>query len=87
MQIGVISEISSDSILGNYIVMEDSKAYKSKYAGWQRCNVSIGQEVKKGQEIGFVAEPTKYSVALGEHMDFSMAKDGIKVDPKSNVAE
>ena len=24
---GVISEISSDSILGNYIVMEDSKAY------------------------------------------------------------
>ena len=48
---GVISEISSDSILGNYIVMEDSKAYQSKYAGWQRCNVSIGQEVKKGEEI------------------------------------
>ncbi len=53
---GIISEISSDSILGNYIVMEDSKAYQSKYAGWQRCNVSIGQEVKKGEEIAFTSD-------------------------------
>ena len=53
---GVISEISSDSILGNYIVMEDNKAYQSKYAGWQRCNVSIGQEVKKGEEIAFTSD-------------------------------
>ena len=55
IQDGVISEISSDMMLGNYIVMEDNKAYQSKYAGWERCNVSVGQEVKKGEEIAFTS--------------------------------
>ncbi len=53
IQDGVISEISSDRILGNYIVMEDGKGYQSKFAGWQRCSVSVGQEIKKGEEIAF----------------------------------
>ncbi len=56
IQDGVISEISSDIMLGNYIVMEDSRAYQSKYAGWQRCNVTVGQEVKKGEEIAFTGD-------------------------------
>ena len=56
IQDGVISEISSDMMLGNYIVMEDNKAYQSKYAGWERCNVSVGQEVKKGEEIAFTSD-------------------------------
>lgn len=56
IQDGVISEISSDRMLGNYIVMEDSKAYQSKYAGWAMCNVSVGQEVKKGEEIAFTSD-------------------------------
>ncbi len=48
---GIITEISSDSVLGNYIVIEDEKGYQSKYAGWQRCSVTVGQEIKKGEEI------------------------------------
>ncbi len=55
MHDGIVTESSSDNIIGNYIVIEDNKGYQSKYAGWQRCNVSIGQEVKKGQEIAFTS--------------------------------
>ena len=51
---GIVTEVSSNSVLGNYIVIEDDKGYKSIYAGWQRCHVTVGKEVKKGEEIALI---------------------------------
>ena len=85
---GTVESIQTDDERGITVVINHENGWQTTYSQLQEdVVVKEGDKVKKGQEIGFVAEPTKYSVALGEHMDFSMAKDGIKVDPKSNVAE
>lgn len=85
---GTVESIKTDDERGITVVINHDNGWQTTYSQLQEdVVVKEGDKVKKGQEIGFVAEPTKYSVALGEHVDFSIAKDGIKVDPKSNVAE
>lgn len=85
---GTVESIQTDDERGVTVVINHDNGWQTTYSQLQEdVVVKEGDKVKKGQEIGFVAEPTKYSVALGEHVDFSIAKDGIKLDPKSNVAE
>ncbi len=85
---GTVESIKTDDERGITVVINHDNGWQTTYSQLQEdVVVKEGDKVKKGQEIGFVAEPTKYSVALGEHVDFSIAKDGIKVDPKSNVTE
>lgn len=85
---GTVESIQTDDERGVTVVINHENGWQTTYSQLQEdVVVKEGDKVKKGQEIGFVAEPTKYSVALGEHVDFSIAKDGIKLDPKSNVTE
>lgn len=83
---GTVESIKTDDERGITVVINHDNGWQTTYSQLQEdVVVKEGDKVKKGQEIGYVAEPTKYSVALGEHVDFSIAKDGIKLDPKSNV--
>ncbi len=83
---GTVESIQTDDERGITVVINHDNGWQTTYSQLQEgVVVKEGDKVKKGQEIGYVAEPTKYSVALGEHVDFSIAKDGIKLDPKSNV--
>lgn len=85
---GTVESVRTDDERGITVVINHDNGWQTTYSQLQEdVVVKEGDKVKKGQQIGAVAEPTKYSVALGEHVDFSIAKDGIKVDPKSNVAE
>lgn len=85
---GTVESVKTDDERGITVVLNHGNGWQTTYSQLQEdVVVKEGDKVKKGQEIGFVAEPTKYSVALGEHMDFSIAKDGVTVDPKSTVIE
>ena len=85
---GTVESIKTDDERGITVVINHDNGWETTYSQLQEdVVVKEGDKVKKGQEIGFVASPTKYSVALGEHVDFSIAKDGIKLDPKKNVTE
>lgn len=85
---GTVESVRTDDERGITVVINHDNGWQTTYSQLQEdVVVKEGDKVKKGQKIGSVAEPTKYSVALGEHVDFSIAKDGIKVDPKSNLAE
>ena len=43
-------------------------------------HLSIGDEVKAGDVLGCVADPTKYYVVEGSNVYFSMTKDGAPID-------
>lgn len=80
--------VKTDDERGITVVLNHGNGWQTTYSQLQEdVVVKEGDKVKKGQEIGLVAEPTKYSIALGEHVDFSIAKDGVTVDPKSTVIE
>mgnify|MGYP005755851231 FL=1 len=85
---GTVESITTDDERGITVVLNHGNGWQTTYSQLQE-NVVVkqGDNVKKGQEIGFVGDPTKYSVALGEHIDFSIVKDGNTVDPKSTVVE
>ncbi len=85
---GTVETVKTDDERGITVVLNHGNGWQTTYSQLQEdVVVKEGDKVKKGQEIGFVAEPTKYSIALGEHVDFSIAKDGVTVDPKSTVIE
>ena len=85
---GTVESIKTDDERGITVVLNHGNGWQTTYSQLQEdVVVKEGDKVKKGQEIGFVAEPTKYSVALGEHVDFSIAKDGVTIKKKNTVVE
>ncbi len=80
---GIVKEIFKDEERGNSITIEHSEGWLTTYSQLaENMLVSVGDTVEKGQPIGTVAQPTKYTVALGEHMEFSMQKDGVLYNPE-----
>lgn len=49
---GTVTTAAYDSYYGNYVVIEDSKGYCTKYAHMDTLSVSAGQAVKHGDTIG-----------------------------------
>ena len=49
--------------------------------------VAVGDAVKKGQQIGQVAKPTKYGSAIGTHLEFKVCQGEFAIDPKVALGE
>jgi murein DD-endopeptidase MepM/ murein hydrolase activator NlpD len=63
---------------GNHVVIDHGYGYKTLYAHMIKFNVRRGQEVKRGQVIGYVGN-TGTSVA--PHLHYEVIKDEAKVNP------
>lgn len=66
---GTVTTAAYDSSYGNYIVLENDDAYKTKYAHCSSLKVSQGQEVKKGDVIALVGS-TGNSTGPHLHIEF-----------------
>lgn len=85
---GTVSDVYTNEERGKTVVIEHSNGWTTTYSQLDdNVLVAKGDKVKKGQEIGTVGVPTKYSTLLGTHLDFAVIKDGSYVDPKSAIAE
>lgn len=85
---GVVESITQNSETGKTIVINHNNGWKTTYSQLQEdVAVSQGENVKVGQVIGAVGEPTKYGVLLGSHLDFGVARDGQPIDPKVALAQ
>lgn len=83
---GVVKEIKDDDEKGKTIVLEHKNSWLTTYSQLaEDISVAQGQTVEKGQLLGTIAEPSRYSVALGSHLEFSMAKDGASVNPLDEI--
>ncbi len=79
---GTVKEITKDEVKGNSVVIEHENGWLTTYSQLaEDISVQVGEAVEKGQAIGTVGEPTKYTVALGSHVEFAVAKDGETIDP------
>lgn len=80
---GVITSILSEPVGGVTVCVDNGNGWSTTYSQL-RNNVPLseGQVVYAGDTIGQVGEPTKYSVELGPHLEFSVCEENKSVDPK-----
>lgn len=67
---------------GNYVTIDHGGGVMTLYAHASSLNVSVGQTVKRGDTIAYVGS-TGWST--GNHLHFTVYKNGVAVDPASYI--
>ncbi|MDR1067054.1 MAG: peptidoglycan DD-metalloendopeptidase family protein [Clostridiales bacterium] len=81
---GVVVKTANTKENGNLIVIDHGNGWTTTYSQLQDgLLVKEGDLVKKGQIIGGVNNPSIYSVLLGNHLGFKVAKNSVPVNPLS----
>jgi murein DD-endopeptidase MepM/ murein hydrolase activator NlpD len=76
---GVITESAFDKGHGNYIIIKHDDTYATKYSHLKSALAKTGDQVKKGDLIGYVGNT---GLSVGPHLHYEVSKDGKTVDPK-----
>ncbi len=83
---GVVKEVKKDAQAGNLVRIAHGEDWLTTYGQLaDAVAVKEGESVKRGQRIGTVAAPTKYGVALGEHLIFAMEQNGEPQNPMEKM--
>lgn len=83
---GVVKEVKKDAQEGNVVTIAHGENWLTTYGQLEDAvAVKEGESVKQGQRIGSVAAPTKYGVALGDHLDFAMEQNGEPQNPTEKM--
>ena len=76
---GVVEEANvSARGYGNEIVINHGYGYKTRYAHLTSFKVRRGQQVKRGELIGYVGNT---GLSTAPHLHYEVEKDGLKVNP------
>ena len=75
---GTVTTVAYNSGYGNYIVIEDEDGYVTKYAHLSSTNVTAGQSVEVGDNIGGVGTTGS---STGNHLHLEVLKDGEYFNP------
>jgi murein DD-endopeptidase MepM/ murein hydrolase activator NlpD len=85
---GTVESISNDDENGYVVTVFHGNGWRTTYGQLDKnLAVKEGDIVNKGDLIGVVGEPSKYSVMLGYHMDFGVTQNGESIDPKTALAK
>lgn len=81
---GKVTDIYTNYMDGTVIVVTHDDGLKSIYGSLsETTNVSVGDSVSAGQQIGTVAASAKAEMNDGAHLHFEMQKNNQKVNPNS----
>ncbi len=84
---GQVIDVSSNEVNGNYVVIQHGNGWTTTYGQLEsNLNVKVGDVVDAGFVLGKTAKPTKYSVALGDHVDFKITHNDQTLNPTSILA-
>ena len=75
---GTVTTATYDSYYGNYVVIEDSNGYCTKYAHMDTLSVSAGQTVKHGDSIGTTGNTGS---STGSHLHIECLYNGEYYNP------
>lgn len=78
---GTITDISTNEETGCTVTQDLGDGYCAVYGQLKELNFAIGDQVERGQVIGYVSEPTKYYAVEGSNLYFQLLKDGEPVNP------
>lgn len=78
---GIVTEISSNEEIGDYVVMTLGNDYQLVYGQLKALEVAEGDSVEKGQLLGYINEPTKYYVVEGSNLYLELLNGTEPVDP------
>lgn len=85
---GTVESVVKDNVKGTSVTVFHGDGWRTTYSQLSDdVAVSLGDIVEKGQTLGYVGSPSKYSSAMGSHLEFKMTLDGNSVDPKTALAE
>ncbi|MDO5049609.1 MAG: peptidoglycan DD-metalloendopeptidase family protein [Actinomycetaceae bacterium] len=78
---GVVTEVSYNSVSGNYVTLNygliGGNSYQSMYIHLQGAAVGVGQQVKRGQVVGYVGNT---GGSTGCHLHYEFIQNGYSVD-------
>ncbi len=77
----MVKKIYNDAQTGNTILFDLGGGYELTYGQLTDITVKEGQQVKAGDLVGKVAEPTIFYTVEGSNVYFKMTKDGEPVNP------
>lgn len=75
---GTVTTAAYDDYYGNYVVIEDSKGYCTKYAHMDTLSVSAGQSIKHGDTIGTTGNTGS---STGSHLHMECLYNGEYYNP------
>ncbi|GAB1432537.1 M23 family metallopeptidase [Spirochaetota bacterium] len=79
---GLVSKISSDSVLGLYIVLDHGSGLSSMYGHLDSVLVELNQKVNSGNIIATVGSS---GLSTGSHLHFEIRLDGSARDPSTYI--
>lgn len=77
-QSGTVTVNSYDSGWGNYVKIDHGNGLQTLYAHLSSANVSVGQTVSAGQQIGIMGTT---GMSTGVHLHFEVYRNGATVNP------
>ncbi len=75
---GTITVVLGDRDYGNYVTITSPFGFKTRYAHLARVDVTSGQAVAAGQQIGVMGDTGN---AAGIHLHHELIVDGMQTDP------
>lgn len=79
---GTVVDVVQDDLLGTVVTIDHGAGLTSSYAGLMGTpSVETGDSVRAGAVIGMVGDTAVGESALPSHLHFSMAVDGVPVNP------
>ncbi len=79
---GIVKKATENEENGNYVVIEHSEGYSTKYMHLRDRNVTPGEKVSSGKTIGHVGNTGK---STGPHLHFEILKKDKPVNPASFI--
>lgn len=75
---GIVEIVRSSKSAGNWVMINHQNGYKSVYMHFDKFGVKEGQQVKRGQVIGYIGN-TGYST--GPHLHYEVRHNNVPVNP------
>ena len=70
---------------GNYVIIDHGSGYTTLYAHLKNTSVSLGQQVSKGQTIGYMGNSGNTHGLTGIHLHFELLLNGVHQNPISYI--
>ena len=84
---GEVYSVYDDEAMGMTVVIRHQDGYTTRYASLaETVAVKPGEQVAAGQTIGAVGNTALMESAIGDHLHFSVTRDGASVNPADFLA-